>query len=78
MDDAYGTLSYVGGGGCYWSVTSEDKYGSYFSFHDDDEYYYNVSTNGGLTLATGLSVRCLKISEINGDNEGFGGSDYEW
>ena len=77
--DTHGGLTYVGQGGSYWSAASEEEYVPIFDFCDDNIYKYNVSTNGGLSLlATGLSVRCLKISEIDGGNEGFGGSDYEW
>lgn len=72
-----GTLSWVGEYGEYWSATSysDDAYHMYF--HDSGCVY--PSSNGGKGgRANGRSVRCLKISEIDGDNEGFGGSDYEW
>ena len=65
-----GSLNDVGNYGLYWSGTR--RYRLNFS------YSGNVDPSDSNTGAIGQSVRCLKISEINGDNEGFGGSDYEW
>jgi uncharacterized protein (TIGR02145 family) len=70
----YGVLLAVAEYGEYWSVTPSSKYAYYLSF---SEYGY-VYPSRNFYRADGRSVRCLKISEINGDNEGFGGSDYEW
>ena len=68
-----GSLDYVGFV-YYWSVSpySSSAYALYFDDNGD------VNPSSYCTRARGLSVRCLKISEIDGGNEGFGGSDYEW
>ena len=68
------TLSLVGYYGIYWSATPSDSRAYCLSFDLDGSLYMADYEE----RAFGLSVRCLKISEIDGDNEGFGGSDYEW
>ena len=73
-DHNYGDLSDVGFG-TYWSATPEGS-DAYVMFFNGDTGY--VSLSGDSARSTGKPVRCLKISEIDGDNEGFGGSDYEW
>ena len=70
----FGSLSRVGGYGYYWSVAPSSYYAYYLYF----DYDGSVNPSSLIPRAYGQSVRCLKISEINGDNEGFGGSDYEW
>ena len=58
----------------YWSVTPESASAWGLSFRDGGD----VDPSCRNYRAFGQVVRCLKISEIDGDNEGFGGSDYEW
>lgn len=67
-----GTLIGSGYGGFYWSVTPNENRVYSMAFYGDGDVYISY----GGDRAYGQSVRCLKISEINGDNEGFGGSDY--
>ena len=69
-----GSLSRVGIDGVYWSVATF-SINAYYLFFDSSGF---VKPSGLSMCAFGQSVRCLKISEIDGDNEGFGGSDYEW
>lgn len=69
-----GMLGYVGSGGRYWSVALDGYYAYSLGFSDDG-FVVPLCDDG---RAYGRSVRCLKISEIDGDNEGFGDSYYEW
>ena len=68
-----GALDSVGHSGIYWAH-SHGALGDCFFFHDDGQ----VTPSGWSSREDSHSVRCLKISEVDGDNEGFGGSDYEW
>lgn len=69
-----GALYDVGGVGRCWSVTPVG-FSAYYLY-----FGYNgvVDPSCSNTRSSGQSVRCLKISEIDGDNEGFGDSYYEW
>ena len=69
-----GSLGSGGRYGYYWSVTPVGEY-AYELYFSGNGYVFASFSN---SRAYGQSVRCLKISEMEGDNEGFGSSDYEW
>ena len=72
-DGPLGNVSFYGN---YWSVTPEGSYACSLNFNLYAGGYVYPSIS--YRRANGHAVRCLQFSELNGDNEGFGGSDYEW